>query len=161
MVCRDGKVHYSVGSLFLYTIPRSGRLAEIKWSVCISKFQRSWCVSFSRTDSGLCIYHWFEGSNFNFWHSSQQITFPVQLCLVLYSFCANLLHSLITWLIVSALSPHNLLLLLLEQCTSWLSLSLSLSLKHTQVRVDRVSLLDGIQCLQRADECKFFQFGQH
>ena len=30
---------------------------------------------------------------------------------VLYSFCANLLHSLIMWLIVSSLSPHNLHLL--------------------------------------------------
>ena len=38
---------------------RSGRLVEIWLSVCISKSQRSWCVSFSRTDSGLCIYHLF------------------------------------------------------------------------------------------------------
>ena len=30
------------------------------------------------------------------------------ICLLLYSFCANLLHSLIMWLIVSSLSPHNL-----------------------------------------------------
>ena len=29
-------------------------------------------------------------------------------CLVLYAFCANLLHSLIMWLIVSSLLPHNL-----------------------------------------------------
>ena len=36
------------------------------------------------------------------------ITFPIQSCLVLYSLCANLLHSLIMWLIVSSLSPHNL-----------------------------------------------------
>ena len=35
----------------------------------------------------------------------------VQPCLVLYSLCANLLHSLIMWLIVLSLSPHNLHLL--------------------------------------------------
>ena len=41
----------------------------------------------------------------------QWITFPSQLCLVLYSFGSNLLHSLIMWSIVSSLSPHNLHLL--------------------------------------------------
>ena len=39
------------------------------------------------------------------------ITFPTQSCLVLYSFRANLQHSLIMWLIVSSISPHNLHLL--------------------------------------------------
>ena len=33
---------------------------------------------------------------------------PTRSCLVLYSFCANLLHSLIMWLMVSSLSPHRL-----------------------------------------------------
>ena len=37
-------------SLFLLTIARSGRLAEIGWSVCNSKSQRSLCISFSRTE---------------------------------------------------------------------------------------------------------------
>ena len=63
------------------------------------------------TDSGLCIYHLFVRSNFNFLHNSHSITLPTQSCLVLYSFCANLLHSLIMWLIVSSLSLHNLHLL--------------------------------------------------
>ena len=31
------------------------RLAEIRWSVCISKFPRTLCVAFSRTGSRLCI----------------------------------------------------------------------------------------------------------
>ena len=43
---------------FLYII-RSGRLAEIRWSIWMSKSHRCLCVSFSRTDSGLCIYHLF------------------------------------------------------------------------------------------------------
>ena len=93
-------------SSFFYII-RSGSLAEIRWSVCISKSHRSLCASFSRTDAELCIYHLFIWSNF--WQNSQWITLPTQLCLVLYSFCANLQHSLIMWLMVSSLLPHNLL----------------------------------------------------
>ena len=50
---------------FLLIFIRSGRLVEIWWSICISL-----CVSFSRTDSGLCIYHLFVWSNFNFLHIS-------------------------------------------------------------------------------------------
>ena len=97
--------------VFLLIIIRSGRLAEIKLSVCMSKSQRSLCVSFSRTDTGLCIYHLFVWSNLNVLHISRWITLSTQSCLVLYSFCANLLHSLIMWLVVSSLSPHNLHLL--------------------------------------------------
>ena len=96
---------------FLLIIIRSGRLTEIRWSVCISKSPRSFCVSFFRTDSVLCIDHSFVWSNFNFLHYSLRITLPTQLCLVLYSFCANLLHWLTMWLIVSSLSPRNLHLL--------------------------------------------------
>ena len=82
-------------------------LAEIRGSVCTSKFQRSLYVSFSRSGSGLCIYHLLVWSNLSFLHNSLWITFPVQSCLVLYSFCVSLLHSLIMWLIVLSLSPHN------------------------------------------------------
>ena len=92
---------------FLLIIIRSGRLAEIWWSVYILKSQRSLCISFSSTYSGLCIYHLFIWLNFNFLLNSLWITLPTQSYLVLYSFCANLLHSLM-WLIVSFLSPHNL-----------------------------------------------------
>ena len=77
----------------------------------MSKSLSSLSVSFSRTDSGLCIYHLFVWLNFNFLHNSQWITMPTQSCLVLYSFCVNLLHSLIMWLMVSSLSLHNLHLL--------------------------------------------------
>ena len=80
---------------FLLTIIKSSLLAEIRWSVCISKSYKSLCVLFSRTGSGFCIYHLFVWSKLNFLHISQWITLPTQLCLVLYSFCANLLHSLI------------------------------------------------------------------
>ena len=52
--------HRFFNSLFFWLIiTRSSCLTEIRWSVCIRKLQRSWCVSFSRTDSGLYIYHFF------------------------------------------------------------------------------------------------------
>ena len=65
-------------------------------------------MSFSRTYAGLCIYHLFVWSNLNFLHVFRWIILPTQLCLGLYSFFANLLHSLMMWLIVSYLSPHSL-----------------------------------------------------
>ena len=96
---------------FLLIIIRSGLLAGIRWSVCMSKSHRSLCALFSRTSAGLCIYHWFVWSNLNFFHISQLITLPTQSCLVLYSFCANLLHSLIMLLMVSPLWTLSLHLL--------------------------------------------------
>ena len=86
--------------MLLLIITGFGHLAEIRWSVCISKSLRSLCVSFARTDSGLCIYHLFVWSNLNFLDSSQWITLPTQRCLVLYSFCVNFLYSnlLLSWL---------------------------------------------------------------
>ena len=93
--------------IFLLIITRSGHLAEIRWSVCISKSQRILCVAFSRTITGLCIYHMFLWSNFNFLHNSQWIPLLTQSYLLLYSFCASLLHSLIISSIGLSLSPHN------------------------------------------------------
>ena len=48
---------------FLLIIIRSALLAEIRWSVCMSKSHRSSCVLFSWTATGLCIYHLFVWSN--------------------------------------------------------------------------------------------------
>ena len=106
VVSADSKIHNSGSYLsLLFTIIRSCRLVRIKWSVCISKFQRSLSVSFSGTDFGLCIYRFFAWSNFNFLHNSQWIILPTQSYLVLYSFCVSLQHSLIMWLTISLLSP--------------------------------------------------------
>ena len=71
LVCRDNKVQYSADSLFLLTIARFDRLVEIKWSICITESQGSLWVSFSRTDTGLWIYHLFIWSNLIFFHNSQ------------------------------------------------------------------------------------------
>ena len=60
------------------------------------KSQKSLCASFSRRDDGLCIYHLFVWSVWNFLHNFQMITLPTQSCLVWYAFCDNLLHSLIS-----------------------------------------------------------------
>ena len=57
---------------------RSGLHAGIRWSVCMLKSHRSLCESFSRTGAGLCIYHLFEWSNWNFLRISQRITLPTQ-----------------------------------------------------------------------------------
>ena len=105
---RERKVQDLASPFFMLTVIMSGRLVKIRWSVCVSKSQRSVCVSCPRIDSGLCIYHLFIWSNFKFLHNSQWITSPTQSCLVFYSFSASLLHSLIMSLIVSSLSPHNL-----------------------------------------------------
>ena len=127
---------------FLLIIIRSGLLAGIRRSVCMLKSQRSLCVSFSRTGAGLYIYHLLEWSNLNFWHISQWITLPTQSCLALYPRCANLLHSLMIWLIVSSLSPHSLHLLfccvLSILALIWLVL---MALSCAAIRRDSVSLL--------------------
>ena len=44
---------------FMLSLTRSCLLAEIRWSICISKFQRILWVSFSWTDFGWSIYHLF------------------------------------------------------------------------------------------------------
>ena len=90
-------------SLGLVVWPRLGDLF-------VSQNPREICAS----HSGLYKRHLLVWSNFSFLHNSKWITFPTQPCLglVLYSFCANLLHSLIMLVIVLSLSPHNLHLLL-------------------------------------------------
>ena len=104
---------------FLLIILRFSCLDEIKWSIRISKFPRSLCVAFSRTDSQLCIYHLFVWSNLSFLHNSKGIPLLTQLSLVLYSFWPTLLHLLIMWLIISFLSSRiyiTVLLYLIYSC---------------------------------------------
>ncbi len=77
---------------FLLIIIRSGLLAGIRWSVCMSQSHWSLCVSFSRTCACLCIYHLLVWSNLNFLHISLWFTLPTQSCQVLYLLFANLLQ---------------------------------------------------------------------
>ena len=150
MVSRDSKVVNFASFLFLLLIIiRSGLLAEIRWSVCMLKSYRSLCVSFSRTGAGLCIYFLFVWSNLNFLYISHWITLPTRSCLVLYSFCSNLQHSLIMWLIVSSLSLHCLHLLfccvLSILAFIWLVL---IALFCAAIRRDFVSLLKFLSYVQ-------------
>ena len=94
-------------SFFLLIIIRSGRKAQIRWYVCISKSQRSLCLSFSWTTAKLCIYHLFVWSNVNFLHISLWIPLPTHLCLILYTLFANFLYSLIIWLIITSMSTNS------------------------------------------------------
>ena len=56
LICgQPGQQNLQILSFLLLIIIRSGLLAEISWSVCMSKSHRSLRVAFSRT--GLCIYH--------------------------------------------------------------------------------------------------------
>ena len=141
MVCRDSKVD-NFAIVFLLIIIRSGLLVGIRLSVCMPKSHRSLCLSFSRTGAGLCIYHLLVWSNLKSLHISQWITLSTQSCLDLYSFCANLLHSLIMWLIVSSLSPHSLHLLfcwvLSILALIWLVL---MALSCAAIRRESVSLI--------------------
>ena len=95
---------------FLLTITQPDHLSEIRWSVCISKSQRI-LVFHLLGQTGSYIHHLSVWSNSNFLHNSLWISFPTQSCLDLYSFCANSLHSLFMWSIVTSLSPRNLQLL--------------------------------------------------
>ena len=114
----------------------------------MSKSQRSLSVSFSRTDAGLCIYHFFVWSNLNFLHISLFITLPTHLYLVLYSFCANLLHSLIIWLMASSLSPHYYYFTLLRvfhtSVRRWFLNGLLSDSKSPQVSRTLLSILDNV-----------------
>ena len=102
----------------------------------------SLCMSFSRTGAGLCIYHLLVWSILNFLHISQRITLPTQSCLALYSFCANLLHSLIMWLIVSSLSllSRHLLFSCVPSILALIWLVL-MALSCAAIKRDSVSLL--------------------
>ena len=110
MVHRDSKVDNSANPLFLLIIIRSGLLAGIRWSVCMLESHRKLCV----ISQDRC---WVEHIpfvcmvKFKFLAHFPVDHLPTQSRLTLYSFCANLLHSLIMLLIVSSLSPHNLHLL--------------------------------------------------
>ena len=122
---------------FLLIIIRSGLLAEIN-DPFVCQSHRSLCISFSRTGARLCIYHLFLWSYLNFLHISEWITLSIQSCLVSYSFCANLLHSL-----VIIFSPW-------EFFTSALAESFPLEFEWQQVSS---SLQDFSQYSDRSQQC--------
>ena len=56
--------------VFLLIYTKSGLLVGISWSICSSKSQGILCVTFSRMDCGLCVFHLSAGSNFNLLNTS-------------------------------------------------------------------------------------------
>jgi len=56
---------------YLSTIIRSELPDSIWWSVCISKSQSNWLLSFYRTDSAVCSYYLPVWANCNWLHNSQ------------------------------------------------------------------------------------------
>ena len=80
----------------------------IRWSICMTKYQRNLAISFSWTLSCLCIYRLSVWWNLDILHNSQSITFPIQSCILLYFIYASLLHSLLIWLTDSSLKRYNL-----------------------------------------------------
>ena len=89
---------------FLLDKTRSDHLARIG-RLYLSPWE--FYVSFCKTDSSLYICHLSAWPNFGLLHNFKWIPFLTQSFLLFYSFCASLLHSLIMWLTVSDLSPHN------------------------------------------------------
>ena len=76
----------SLDCKFFWGGAKCGILVGIKWSVYIPKSQRIVWVSFSRTNSGLYIYHLVVWSGWYLLHNFQWITSSNQSCLVLYFF---------------------------------------------------------------------------
>ena len=80
VVSRGSKVQNFVSSVVLSIIISCGLLAEIMWSVSMSKSYRTLCVSFSRRYAGLCIYHLIVPWHLDFLHISQCITLLIKSC---------------------------------------------------------------------------------
>ena len=59
LISRNGKIHYSVVSIYFSFICRSGHLPKIRWSVCISKSQIIFCVSGWILSCAYYYYHYF------------------------------------------------------------------------------------------------------
>ena len=86
VVRQDVKLNSTPSSLYLLIITRSGLYVSQNPSEFYVSQDRFWFV------------HLVGWSNYIVLHNSKWILFLTLLCLVLYSFCASLLHSLIIWI---------------------------------------------------------------
>ena len=93
----------------LSTTLMSRMLCFSLWSVCTWKSYSILACNFSSPLSSVCSYHLFLVGNPYHFHITQWTSAPNLSCRHRwYCFCANILHSTTTLLIVSCLSPHNL-----------------------------------------------------
>ena len=68
LLCWDGKFtikQFLFINLFIFVITKFARLAEIRWSVWISKSQKNLYVLFTRTNYWFYTFHFFVWSNFS------------------------------------------------------------------------------------------------
>ena len=104
VVHRDSQVHKSVGHFFVVVA-----FLYYHW-VYPSDRDRVICL-FLKIHENFVSYSLgrtlVRGVNHNFLHNYQWIIRTTQSCLVIYSLCANLQHSLIICLIILSLSPHD------------------------------------------------------
>ena len=91
-----------INFFFLSIITGSGCLTG---SGLYLKIPENLCILFSKTASGLCIYHFVVWSTFSLLHNSTVDYLHTKSCQILYYFCA------ILWLNVSSLLLDNLQLL--------------------------------------------------
>ena len=100
----DGRAISTIITLLLSlsTTTMSGLQASITWSHWMFMSHNILHLSFSTTPSGWWSYH------FSRLQSVQWTNLAILLCLLLYSFCARHMHSLIMWFIVSPFWPHIL-----------------------------------------------------
>ena len=73
-------LHVNVLGLVFLIITKSGPLVRTGWYICIPKTLRILSVTFSWSDSGLCIYHLSASSNFHL------VQFPVNFFSLLIIF---------------------------------------------------------------------------
>ena len=90
------------------TTTMSGLLASITWSHWMVISHKILHFSFSTTPSGWCSYHFSPLLMSYLQQSFQWTNLAILSCLLLYSFCANILHSLRMWFIVSPFWLHIL-----------------------------------------------------
>ena len=108
---QTGKSTRWLALFFLSINTRSGLLIGFSDPFVFQNPREFYEYHFLGTESGFSLYYLAVWSNFNLLHNSLSIAFPTQSYLLLYSFCACLLHSLIMWLIVLSRSTNNLHLL--------------------------------------------------
>ena len=91
VVFRDGKIQNSAGSIFV-----DYQNVWLSLAIRLNQKFKNYLVSLFLQDGFLVVHIPFFGwANLNSFDNSHWVTFPTQPYLVLYTFCINLLHSLL------------------------------------------------------------------
>ena len=113
----------------------------------MTKSQRSLCVLFSRTDFGLCIYHLFVWSNFNFLHNPSGTPSPPSH---VKSYTLSVLICFVRLLCIESILALILLILMVLFCAATRRDSVSLLrfsfLSHVHFFFGEISLVCLLKC---------------